>query len=434
MQPLALILGALLAQDVEHVVIVSIDGLRPDFYLGDYETPTLKTMMREGVYAREAESVFPSSTYPAHASILTGVRPWKHGIGANTQWGENGSTRDWHWFAKDLKSRTLWDAGREKGRKVAITYWPTSVGAEADWVLGEIWDPDNKDTVKRLTASATSGLMLELMLTLGVPAERVSVDKVAIDRFVSRAAAYKFKRYKPNLQFVHLLNVDEVQHKEGRDGAGVPKAVKDQDANVALIRQAIADSGVAAKTLLIVTGDHGFTDVQRNINPNALLRDCGYIKVEDGKVVSWRALARSSGGSCSIYVKDPADVEAVGEALRKAEAVDGERLFTVLDRKELDLLGYNADATFALDPEEGWAFSAALMPKLIDGLPTVRGNHGQRPTRPQLYTGFVAAGGGVRAGASLDRMRLIDIAPTVARLLGLDMPGVEGVVLDALLR
>ncbi len=410
MQPLALIL-ALLAQEVEHVVIVSVDGLRPDFYLGDYDAPTMKSMAREGVYAREVESVFPSSTYPAHASILTGVRPWKHGIGANTQWGENGSSRDWHWFAKDLKARTLWQAARERGRKVAITYWPSSVGAEADWVLGEIWGPDHQETVKRLQASATNGLLLDLMLALGVPENRIAEDRPAIDRFVSRAAAYKFRRYRPNLQFVHLLSVDEAQHREGRDGAGVRKAVREQDANLAVLRRAIAESGLAAKTLLIVTGDHGFTDVRRNLNPNALLRDSGYITVVDGTMTAWRALARSSGGSCAVYVKDPADVAAVGEVLRKAAAADGEPLYTVLDRKELDALGYNSDAAYALDPGEGWAFSGALAPALIDGLPTVRGNHGQLPTRPGLFTGFVAAGAGVKPGASVDRMRLIDIAP-----------------------
>ena len=137
-----LLCGAGQDRKVEHVVIVSIDGLRPEFYLGDYATPSLKEMMREGAYAKAVESVYPSVTYAAHSSIVTGVRPWKHGIVANTQWTEHGSTRDWYWYAKDLKARTLWQAAREKGLKTAITYWPVSVGAEADWVLGEIWDPD----------------------------------------------------------------------------------------------------------------------------------------------------------------------------------------------------------------------------------------------------------------------------------------------------
>ena len=122
----------------EHVVIVSIDGLRPDFYLGDYDAPALRALAVQGACARAVESVFPSSTYPAHATIVTGVLPARHGIYANTTWTERGSTRDWYWYSRALRARTLWEAAREKGLKVAITYWPTSVGARADWVLGEI--------------------------------------------------------------------------------------------------------------------------------------------------------------------------------------------------------------------------------------------------------------------------------------------------------
>jgi predicted AlkP superfamily pyrophosphatase or phosphodiesterase len=126
------------------VVIVSIDGLRPDFYLGGYAAPTLEAMVSGGAHALAVESVYPSSTYPAHATIATGVLPAKHGIHANTVWTESGSSRDWHWFAKALKAKTLWTAAREKGLKVAITYWPTTVGARADWVLGRSGTPTTR--------------------------------------------------------------------------------------------------------------------------------------------------------------------------------------------------------------------------------------------------------------------------------------------------
>jgi hypothetical protein len=50
-----------------------------------------------------------------------------------------------------------------------------------------------------------------------------------------------------------------------------------------------------------------------------------------------------------------------------------------------------------------------------------------------MATGFIAAGAGVRAGVALDRMRLIDVAPTAARLLGITPPPVEGRVLREIL-
>jgi predicted AlkP superfamily pyrophosphatase or phosphodiesterase len=413
----------------EHVVIVSIDGLRPDFYLGDYDAPTLEGMAAGGAHARAVESVFPSSTYPAHATIATGVLPAKHGIHANTVWTETGSSRDWHWYAKALKTKTLWTAAREKGLKVAITYWPTTVGARADWVLGEIWDPDNKETGKRLAMAASQGMMTELLFAIGIPQDKIATDRTSVDNFVSRAAAYVFQRHKPNLQFVHLLNVDEAQHKHGPDAPEVGEAVRLQDENIARIRKAIADSGVGDKTALLIVGDHGFTSITRNCSPNAILRDAGLLQEEGGKVASWRAIIRSSGGSASVYVKDEADLAKVREVLLAGASVSGESQYTLIERAQLDRLGYNPDAAFALEPADGVAFTERIGPST----PTVKGNHGQLPTRPGLATGFIAEGAGIRAGAEIPRMRLVDIAPTVAAMLDLDLEDVDGRILRDLL-
>ncbi|MBV8879031.1 MAG: alkaline phosphatase family protein [Planctomycetaceae bacterium] len=417
-------------QSCEHVVIVSIDGLRPDFYADPESAPTLTSIAASGARAAAVESVYPSSTYPAHASIVTGVRPAKHGIHANTTWTEQGSSRNWYWYARDLKAKTLWQAAREKGLTVAITYWPTSVGAKADWVLGEIWDPENRETVRRLAAAATPGLLTELALGVGIPQEKIALDRAAIDGFVSRAAAHLFKKHRPNLQLVHLLSVDEAQHQAGPGAPEVKAALRVQDDNIARIRKAIEESGVGPKTALLIVGDHGFTSISRNVGANTILRDAGFLTEEEGRVASWRALTRSSGGSASIYVKDPADLPGVKQALLAASALDGAPRYRVLERPELDALGYNPDAAFALEPADGVAITERLGPSV----PTVKGNHGQLPTRPGLQTGFLAEGAGIRAGARIERMRVIDIAPTVAELLGLDLPEAEGHTPPNLLR
>jgi predicted AlkP superfamily pyrophosphatase or phosphodiesterase len=412
---------------IEHVVMISIDGLRPDFYLGDWDAPVLKGLASRGAHARRVESVYPSATYPAHATLVTGVRPARHGIHANTVWApEGGSTRDWHWFAKDLKSRTLWQAARERGLKAAITYWPSSVGAEAEWVLGEIWDPENKDTVKRLVRAASPGLLMGLALSVGVPAERIVEDREAVDDFVSLAAARIFRVNRPHLQLVHLIQVDDVQHRHGPDAPEVREALRRQDANVGRILEAVQASGVGDRTVVLVVGDHGFTSVERNLNPNALLRDAGFIESSGDRIVSWRARVRSSGGSAAVYVKDRREEAEVRRVLESGAVRDGARLYRVFGRDELDPLGYNPEAVFALEPEPGWAVVERLAPDLVHGLPTVKGNHGQRPERPGLHTGFLAAGPGIRPGVAVDWMHLVDVAPTVASMLGLDLPGVEG--------
>jgi hypothetical protein len=70
----------------------------------------------------------------------------------------------------------------------------------------------------------------------------------------------------------------------------------------------------------------------------------------------------------------------------------------------------------------------------VEGQPTVKGNHGQLPSGERLKTGFLACGAGIKGGVRIERMRVIDIAPTVSRLLGLDMPEVEGSALEAILK
>lgn len=68
----------------QRVVLVSIDGLRPDFYLDPVahgaELPAFRSLMREGVYAEAVEGVYPTVTYPSHTSIVTGALPSRHGI------------------------------------------------------------------------------------------------------------------------------------------------------------------------------------------------------------------------------------------------------------------------------------------------------------------------------------------------------------------
>ena len=78
---------AFAAPAARHLVLISIDGLRPEFYLDDaYAAPALRALVGAGSHARAVTPVFPSVTYPGHATIVTGVRPARHGIAFNRIW------------------------------------------------------------------------------------------------------------------------------------------------------------------------------------------------------------------------------------------------------------------------------------------------------------------------------------------------------------
>src|ERR1051325_1302522 len=97
-----------------YVVMISIDGLIPEYYTAPaplgLNVPTLSRMKLNGAYAEGVEGVYPSVTYPAHTTLITGVRPALHGIVQNRIFEAPPAeqTKEWYWFSKDLKIETLW--------------------------------------------------------------------------------------------------------------------------------------------------------------------------------------------------------------------------------------------------------------------------------------------------------------------------------------
>src|ERR1700754_2376603 len=101
---MVVIASLLFAQSSKHVVLVTLDGLRPEFYLSDtFCMPTLHQLMKKGAYAKQVTSVFPTVTYPNHTAIITGAVPAKHGIYSNEPFEPEGITGKWFWYADSIK-------------------------------------------------------------------------------------------------------------------------------------------------------------------------------------------------------------------------------------------------------------------------------------------------------------------------------------------
>src|SRR5262245_9739373 len=74
-------------RDRAPLVVISVDGLRPDYVLQadryGLRIPELRRLVREGAHATGVRGVLPTVTYPSHTTIVTGVAPATHGILAN---------------------------------------------------------------------------------------------------------------------------------------------------------------------------------------------------------------------------------------------------------------------------------------------------------------------------------------------------------------
>jgi len=190
-------------------------------------------------------------------------------------------------------------------------------------------------------------------------------------------------------------------------------------------------AGRLASSALVVTGDHGTLPVHSAILPNARLAEVGLVTLERGRrVVSWRAMARSNGGTAFVYARDADDALLARRALEESARATG--AYRVVSAQELLARDADPEAWFGLDAAPGWAFHAGE-PGTLSGPALQRAAGGYAPGEPRMATGLVAFGAGLRPNVRVPEMRQIDVAPTLANLLGVALPDADGQALFGVL-
>lgn len=418
----------LFSQQVKHVVLVTIDGFRPDFYLDTaWHASNIRELMADGAYAKGVNSVLPSMTYPSHTTIMTGVQPVTHGIYYNGMYEPNGSTGKNYWNDSSIKTPTLWKAAQQTGLKAAALFWPVSADAPVGYNIPDI---GGMGEVVREQYSRPEGFVDVLKKEVFNGINKIDYGK---DENVARIAAYVIKKDQPNLMAVHLFSVDHFEHMQGRQGDSVRAAVADADSSIGIIREALKEAGIWDKTVLIVTGDHGFVDVKTSVSPNNWLIDAGLLR--DVKTGDWKAQFYCVGGSAYLYLKDKSDKGTLDQVKKMLAALPAEqkKLFRILSDQQLKTYGANPEAALVLSGENGASFNNAM--KGGDAIkPGKGGAHGYFPDFREIQTGFVAYGPRIKKGGVITEMNLRDIAPVVARLLGIRFPSAVGKVPAGLLQ
>src|SRR3712207_681878 len=145
----------------EHVVLISVDGLRPEYYLDPaLPAPAMRQLYLHGAHAVAVRSIFPSLTYPAHTTLATGALPVRHGIHHDR---ETTAVESPKWLRDESLVRVpaLWDAVRAAGGTTASLYWPLTAGGPIDWCVPEIWADGDEETIQAIRDAATPAGLLE---------------------------------------------------------------------------------------------------------------------------------------------------------------------------------------------------------------------------------------------------------------------------------
>ena len=427
------------------VVLISVDGMA-QYYLDDpkAEIPTIRKLAAEGGRAEMMKASMPTVTWPNHTTLVTGVNPAKHGVVGNSYLDREKlmivPLLPDPLFNKEeiVKGPTIYDVAKGAGLKTAALIWPASRGAKTlDWTVPDV-------APKALYEQYATPELLKEFTEAGIPwelneqwcKEGKGQDR---DRMYAQMTNHVIRRHRPNVAVLHLVELDHVEHAKGPQSPEAYAALKFEDERVAEVWAELQKS-FPGKATLIVTADHGFFPYQQTVMPNVLLRQDGLLKALAGKITGGQVRMVSQGGGAFLYVLDKDNRDAlIARVADRFKEVEGVQL--VITPKDFAKYGL-ADplknpqmADVVLSAKKGYSFSDSAAGELVVTAKTeeVKGSHGYDPNEPGLNATFVAWGAGIQPGTKLGAISNLDVAPTMATLLGIKMPDPDGQVLTQLL-
>ena len=420
------------AKDNPLLVVVSIDGLRPDSVTAadahGAKLPNLKRFLKEGAFAEGVTGVIPTVTYPSHTTLLTGVWPAKHGIFANTTFDPlQKNYQGWYWYAEDIRVPTLWDAARAAGRTTASLQWPVTVGAKISWNIPEVWRAGTPEDAKLLRVVSTTGLLEEASKELGEYRGGIDTSGDA-DEIRGKYAIWILEHKKPDLLTLHLTALDHTEHETGVFSKEATAILERLDGVIGDVRAA-AEKIAPGRAFVAVVSDHGFTNYDQQLNLFPAFREAKLFTIDDrGTVTDWKAMPWVTGGSAAIVLKDPKDAaaaERVRTLLTRLAEDPANGIDRVLEAEELHQRGGYPTASFFVSLKPGWRTGAALDGPVVSKVKP-GGTHGELPDVPDLRAAFFMVGPGVPAGRNLGLIDMRDIAPTLAKEAHLTLPSADG--------
>jgi len=413
------------------VVLISVDGLGASL-LADptLDLPAMRSLIGRGGLAAGLRPVFPSVTWPCHSTLITGVPPTRHGVVGNHVLDRASGEIVSHYgdrTDRPLQVETLCHRAVAAGLTAAAVCWPKTRGMTC--LADNIPEFYEQELFER---HASPELWAELAAA-GLPIHRYGEWSrqhplgPLQDWLSAAAASHLVSRRPPDLLLVHFLLVDSFQHDFGVNSPEARWALQYVDGLVGRLLASLEEAGRLESTVVAVLGDHGFVPVDRMALPNASLAADGLLRLDRrGGIAGHEVRTVGNGGAAHVYVtRGPSHgllVERMRErlaALPGVEAVFGAKEYAALGLPDPAEDGTQGD--LMLTASEGWHFGDHGAEELATG-PVYRATHGHLPDDPRLLAGFVAAGPGVAEGARIGQLDALDVAPTLAALLGVTLP------------
>lgn len=416
------------------LIVLSLDALGDTDAVHFEKMPGFRRLIEEGAYVKRMRSVFPTLTYPCHASIITGRYPKDTGIINNLLLQPSKENMDWYWYEKDIQGDTLFRAAKRRERNTAAFLWPVSANGNIDYNIAEII-PHRPWHTQAMVSGLNSNLPLLLELDQKYGHLRKGLQQPNLDDFTEACMHHVLEKHDPDLTMTHFIAVDDYKHRFGANAPEVVEAITSYDARIQKALHFIEHFG-RGQTSLVVLSDHSHIDLTTGLRLNKFFLDRGLLTVNPkGIVQKYEVIMHEAGGSCYIYAKNqsPRAMTKLRDLLEEFAAQTG-GIRSILTAKEAEVRGTDPDCTFLLDAKDGYYFIQDVNGGIIEETDhKYAANHGYDPDRTGYSAVFFGYGPAFRP-TSLEDARLIDIAPTLSRIMDLRLRGAAGRVMEEILR
>jgi predicted AlkP superfamily pyrophosphatase or phosphodiesterase len=375
-------LNAPAQQDKPYVLLISLDGFRYDYAERDHAA-NLLALGHGGVTAKALIPSFPTTTFPNHYSIVTGLYPAHHGIVDNSFWdperraefksSDSAATTDGSWWG----GTPLWVLAEQQGMRAASFFWPGSDAEIQHTRPTYYYKYDGKIPNERRVAQVVEWLKLP-------------------------------KPERPHFITLYFSDVDHAGHLFGPDAPQTRDAIRAVDA---LLGKLFGELRALSVPLdIFVISDHGMAAVTGDVDISKLADLAG---VETA----------SNSTDFKFYSSDRKRIDQLYAQLHGRDP-----RVEVYRRGEIpERLHYSGN------PRIGDLVALAVQPVVLHlaskpGQTEPKGMHGYDVARmPEMRGIFFAAGPDLKAGLTVEEFQNIHIYPLIAHILGLTAPsGIDG--------
>jgi alkaline phosphatase D len=375
-------LNAPAQQDKPYVLLISLDGFRYDYAERDHAT-NLLALGQGGVTAKGLLPSFPTTTFPNHYTIVTGLYPAHHGIVDNSFWdperhdgfksSNSASTTDGSWWG----GTPLWVLAEQQGMRAASFFWPGSDAEIQHTRPTYFYKYDGKIPDERRIAQVIEWLKLP-------------------------------KPERPHFITLYFSDVDHQGHLFGPDAPQTRNAVRAVDAVLGKLFGELRAMGVPLD--IFVVSDHGMAAVTGDIDISKLA-DLNGVEVAPNST------------DFKFYSSDSKRIDQLYSELHGKDP-----RIEVYRRGQIpELLHYRDNQRI------GDLVALAIQPVVLHlaskpGQTQPQGMHGYDVARmPEMRGIFIAAGPDLKTGLTVEEFQNIHIYPLIAHILGLTAPsGIDG--------